>query len=133
MELSFPFSLKAKGKLKPERREKGIQGSDGTAGWAGRVRFVQLAELLIELLYSDSSPSHPLEIRWRCYSQKYLVGRKCSGYPDGAEVESTVKGGARARHGHEGCGYGTWGRKAHGCSVLWCSGKVADATVCPRG
>ncbi|GAB1287775.1 Integrator complex subunit 3 [Apodemus speciosus] len=28
--------------------------------------------------------------RWRCYSQKYLVGRKCSGYPDGAEVEEWV-------------------------------------------
>lgn len=34
----------------------------------------------------------PFEIRWRCYCKKYLVGRECPGYLDGAEVESAVTG-----------------------------------------
>lgn len=55
-------------------------------------------------------------IRWGYYDQKYLVGRKCSGYPDGAEVESTVKGGERARDGLVGCKCGRWGGRLLGDS-----------------
>lgn len=48
-------------------------------------------------------------IRWGCYSKKHLVGRERSGYPDGAEVESVVKSGARAGYGHNGYGCGLQG------------------------
>lgn len=45
---------------------------------------VLIRDILILLVF------FPFEIRWRCYSEKYLAGRECSGYSDGAEVGQGV-------------------------------------------
>lgn len=54
------------------------------------MNCVGLVDLLIKaILVLFSSP---FEIRWRCYCKKYLVGRECPRYLDGAEVESATTG-----------------------------------------
>lgn len=49
--------------------------------------------------------------RWGCYGKKYLVGRKCPGYPDRAEVETTMKSGERAKDGLVGANVGNGGER----------------------
>ena len=93
---SLPFSLEAKREtLKPDRREDSFSSPRNIGaeiivrdGPVGKCRSGDANQS-----QSDSLFSPPL-IRWGCNSKKHLVGRERSGYPDGAEVESTTKGGA---------------------------------------